>query len=100
MRPAAPRKLIAGALGVHACGEGDECLRSLAPFLVWDGDDCALEDCGMAADGVLDLDRSDVLAAGDDDVLLAVAQLDVPVQMHRDLTRLCALWEKAMPGSV
>ncbi len=32
--------------------------------------------------GVLDLDGGDVLAAADDDVLLAVAQLDVAVGVH------------------
>ena len=36
----------------------------------------------MGADGLLDLDGGDVLAAGDDDVLLAVAQLDVAVGVH------------------
>ena len=34
---------------------------------------------GWLGDGLLDLDRGDVLAAGDDHVLAAVAQLDVPV---------------------
>jgi hypothetical protein len=34
--------------------------------------------CG---DGLLDFDAGDVLAAGDDDFLAAVAQLDVPVRM-------------------
>ena len=36
----------------------------------------------MRGDGLLHLDRRDVLAAGDDDVLAAVAQLDVAVRMQ------------------
>ena len=51
----------------------------LAPLLVGDGDDGALQHGGVAGDRLLDLDGRDVLAAGDDDVLLAVAQLDVAV---------------------
>ena len=37
---------------------------------------------GMVHDRLLDLDRGDVLAAGDDHVLAAVTQLDVPVGMQ------------------
>src|SRR5712691_1829824 len=59
--------------------ERDEGFRALAPFLVGDGDDRALHHGGMAGHTLLDLDRRDVLAARDDDVLLAVAQLDVAV---------------------
>ena len=54
----------------------------LAPVLVGDGDDRALQHGRVAGDGLLDLDGRDVLAAGDDDVLLAVAQLDVAVRVH------------------
>ena len=43
----------------------------------------------MARDGLLDLDRRDVLAAGDDDVLRAVAELDVAVRvMDREIARV------------
>jgi hypothetical protein len=35
----------------------------------------------VGRDGLLDLDAGDVLPAGDDDVLVAVAQLDVAVGM-------------------
>jgi len=34
-------------VGVLACGEDDECLWPLAPFLVGDRDDCALQDWGF-----------------------------------------------------
>jgi hypothetical protein len=36
----------------------------------------------VAVQHVLDLDRRDVLAAGDDDVLAAVLDLDVAVRVH------------------
>jgi hypothetical protein len=36
----------------------------------------------MAHNCVLDFDRGDVLAAGDDDVLLAVADLDVSIRVR------------------
>src|SRR5438445_726333 len=64
----------------------DEGLGPLAPLVVRDRDHRALEHGRMAGDALLDLDRRDVLAARDDDVLLPVAQLDVAVGMpHRDV---------------
>src|SRR5439155_24295311 len=57
--------------------ERDEGLRTLAPFLARDRDHRRLEDVRMADERLLHLDRRDVLAAGDDDVLGPVAQLDV-----------------------
>src|SRR5262245_21105828 len=57
----------------------EERLRPLAPGVVGDGDDRALEHRRVPRDRLLDLDGRDVLAAGDDDVLLAVAELDVAV---------------------
>src|SRR5437667_5162222 len=60
----------------------DERLRDLAPPLVRHGDHRHLEHVGVARDRLLDLDGRDVLAARDDDVLLAVAQLDVAIGVH------------------
>src|SRR5881396_3145536 len=60
----------------------DERLRDLAPALVRHGDHRHLEHVGVARDRLLDLDGRDVFAARDDDVLLAVAQLDVAVGVH------------------
>ena len=63
-----------------------ERLRPLAPALVGDRHDGALEHRGVRADRLLDLDRGDVLAAGDDHVLAAVAQLDGAVGVpHREV---------------
>src|SRR3989475_4069667 len=62
--------------------EHDERLRHLAPLRVRHGDHRHLEHVGVACDRLLDLDGRDVLAARDDDVLLAVAQLDVAVGVH------------------
>src|SRR5439155_3798166 len=61
--------------------ERDERLGPLAPLRVGDRDHRALEHGGVPDDGPFDLDRRDVLAARDDDVLLPIAQLDVPVRV-------------------
>src|SRR5664279_429188 len=53
--------------------ERHERLRALAPFLIWGCDDSALQHGRVAGDRVLDLDGRNVLAAGDDHVLLTVA---------------------------
>src|SRR2546426_2333112 len=69
-------------LGRRRAGlERDERLGPLAPLRVGDRDHRALEHRGMPGDGLLDLDRRDVLAARDDDVLLPVPQLDVAVRV-------------------
>src|SRR3989454_10569336 len=69
--------------------ERDERLGALAPPLVGDRDNGALEHGRVPGDALLDLDRRDVLAARDDDVLLPVAQLDVAVGVpHRDVARV------------
>ena len=60
----------------------DERDRNLAPFLVGRRDHGHFEHRGVARQRILDLDRRDVLAAGDDDVLRAVAQRDVAVGEH------------------
>ena len=51
------------------------------PVRVRDPDDCAFEHGWVGGDRLLDFDAGDVLAAGDDDVFAAVAQLDVAVGM-------------------
>jgi hypothetical protein len=56
-----------------------EGLRHLAPALVGHGDHRRLENVGVGGDGLLHLDGRDVLATRDDDVLLAIAELDVAV---------------------
>src|SRR5215203_2479727 len=61
--------------------QGNESLRTLPPFLVRDGDHGGLHHSRMPANYLLDLDRGDVLAAGDDHVLAAVADLDAPIRM-------------------
>src|SRR4051794_16900269 len=68
-------------VGVLARLELHERLRALAPLLVRHGDDRDLGDRRVAHDRLLDLDARDVLPARDDDVLGAVAQLDVAVGM-------------------
>src|SRR5829696_5644836 len=67
--------------------EYDERLGALAPLLVRDGDDRGLHYGRVARNGLLHLDRRDVLAAGDDDVLVSVPYLHVPVRVpHRHIT--------------
>src|SRR5205085_1750447 len=48
-----------------------------APLRVGLGDYGAFEHGGVREDGALDFDRRDVLAAADDDVLLAVDDVDI-----------------------
>src|SRR5215216_5745261 len=55
--------------------EHDERLGTLAPLLVGDGDHGGLHDGRVPRDGLLNLDRRDVLAARDDDVLVPVPDL-------------------------
>jgi hypothetical protein len=60
----------------------DECLGHLAPALVRHADHRRFNHRRMGQQRLLDLDRRDVFAAGDDDVLQPVAQLDVPIGVH------------------
>src|SRR5207244_10066183 len=55
----------------------DDGRRPLAPRLVGDADDGGLEHRRVRVQHLLDLARIDVLAAGDDQVLLAVDDVDV-----------------------
>src|SRR5262245_53005566 len=75
--PAERDDLLRGGLG--ALAERDERLRPLAPVRMRDPDDRAFEYGRVGGDRLLDFDAGDVLAAGDDDVLAAVAELDVAV---------------------
>ena len=61
--------------------EHDERVRRLAPALVRQPDDGDLLDGRVADQDALDLDGGDVLAAADDDVLEAVADLGVAVRV-------------------
>ena len=82
MREALPAErddLLRGGRG--ALAERDERLWPLSPVRVRDSDDRAFEYGRVGGDRLLDLDAGDVLAAGDDDVLAAVAELDVAVGM-------------------
>src|SRR6059036_3861536 len=73
----------------HPRLQRDERFGPLAPPLVGDRDHRALEHGRVLGNGLLDLDRRDVLAARDDDVLLPVAQLDVAVGVpHGDVARV------------
>src|SRR5205809_3615744 len=56
--------------------QGDKGLGNLTPGVVGYGDHRAFHDGRMCRDRLLHLDRADVFTAGDDDVLLPVAQLD------------------------
>ena len=66
-----------------ALGDDDERGDHLAPLVVGDADDGDLGDGRVAEDGVLHLDRGDVLAAGDDHVLLAVGDGQVAAVVDR-----------------
>src|SRR5262249_7992336 len=77
--PAERDDLLRG--GRAALAERDERLRPLAPVRVRDPDDRAFEYGRVGGDRLLDFDAGDVLATGDDDVLAAVAELDVAVRM-------------------
>src|SRR5574340_571031 len=68
--------------GARAGAQGYEGDRSFAPLLARRCDDRGLEHGRMADQRRLDLDGGDVLTAGDDDILAAIADLDVAVRMH------------------
>ena len=71
-------KAISSA-GVDGTVEGDGGDDGLAPALVGQPEDGDLAHRRVAHEDLLDLDRVDVLAAGDDHVLLAVDERDVAV---------------------
>ena len=67
----------------RAMREHHEGLDRLAPFLVGHADHRDLGHRRVRAKRVLDLDRRDILAAGDDHILLAIGDGDVAVAVHR-----------------
>src|SRR3954452_25524570 len=67
--------------GFYPLLKGNESLRTLPPFLVRDGDHGSFHHGWMLANSLLDLDRGDVLATGDDHVLAAVPNFDAPIRM-------------------
>ncbi len=77
--------------------QGDVRARHLAPSLVRDADDGDLGHRGMGGDGLLHLDRRDVLAAGHDHVLLAIDDREVAVRGRRPRGRRCAAIRPAAP---
>src|SRR5262249_31462514 len=90
-----------GLRRLHARLERDERLGPLAPPFVWNRDHRALHHRRVARHGLLHFDSGDVLAAGDDDVLLAIAQLDVAVGMpHRDVAGVEPSAAKRLGGGV
>src|SRR6266852_7902521 len=77
-------ELVRGGRG--AWFEDHERVRRLAPFLVDKPDDGCFLDRWMAQQDTFDLDRRDVLATANDDVLDAVAHFGVPVRVdHRSI---------------
>lgn len=64
---------------VSAAVDGDEGAGALAPAGVGHGDDRRLRHAGVAVEDGLELDAADVLAAGDDDVLGSVPDLEIAV---------------------
>ncbi len=63
-------------------GQGDERARAFAPFRIRAGDDRGFHDRRMAVKRLLDLERGNVFAARDDDVLGAILDLDIAVRVH------------------
>src|SRR3954453_286496 len=81
LAPAVRDDLLRGDL--PALRAHDERGDQLAPLVVGDADDGDLRDGRVAEHGVLDLDGGDVLAAGDDHVLLAVGDREVAALVDR-----------------
>src|SRR5271157_4370832 len=76
--PAAPFDQLFGGGGVTGL-QADVGLGHFAPFLVGDGHDGDFSYGGMVGQRLLDFNGRDILAAGNDDVLHAVADFDVAV---------------------
>ena len=76
------KAMISASVTGDAVLDRDEGAGRFAPAFVGAGDDGGVEYGGVAVEDGFDLDRRDVLAAGDDDVLGAVLQLDIAVLVH------------------
>src|SRR5262249_49779123 len=59
--------------GLHPRLENDKRFRDLTPALVWDGHHGDFLHGGLPVNGISHLNRENILAATNDDVLLAVA---------------------------
>src|SRR5207245_1627052 len=68
--------------GLHAWLGYHKGFGHLPPALVRDSDHGYFQHGGMPVNGVFHLDGRNVLAATDDDVLFAIAQLYIPIRMH------------------
>ena len=80
------KSMISGAVAARPGLSVTNALGRSPHFSSGHRDHGALEHGRMPGDRLLDLDRRDVLAAGDDDVLLPVAELHVAVGVpHRDV---------------
>jgi hypothetical protein len=83
VRELRPRKLAQLALvGSCAFMENNKGVRRLAPFFMWEPDDRNLLHSLVSQKHAFDFDRRNIFAAADDDVLYAVANLDVTIRMH------------------
>src|SRR5215210_7241535 len=80
--------------------QDDERFGALAPLLVGYGHDGGLHDGRVAGDGLLHLDGRDVLTTRDDDVLVAVPDLHVPIRVpHGHVARVVpAAFERFLGG--
>ena len=95
-----PRRSTSSSVSVAAGRLDDERGHQLAPLLVGDADHGDLGDVGVLEDRVLDLDRRHVLAAGDDDVLLAVGDRDVVDRRRSSRRRRCGTSRRRSPSAV
>ena len=68
--------------GVASWPERNVGFRHFSPFLIRYCDDGAFHYIRVFADRLLNLLRGDVLSSADDDVLLAIANLNVTRRMH------------------
>src|SRR6476659_270574 len=83
VRELRPRKLAQLALvGSCAFVKNNKGVRRLTPFFMWEPDNRNLLHSRVSQKHAFDFDRRNIFAAADDDVLYAVANLDVTIRMH------------------
>ena len=92
--------MISAAATSPASGFSVTKAQGVSPhFVVGLGDDRGLHDLRMPVQHLLDLDRGNVLAAGDDDVLRAVLDLDIAVGVHdREVAGMEPAAGERLPG--